>query len=138
MVTISKTFEFSAAHRLFHKDWSEEQNRKVYGKCASSNGHGHNYRLEVGVRGPVDPITGMIMDASVLDAIVTEEVILHVDHKNLDTDVSWLMGRVSTVENLIEAFWQRLEIPVSNAANMVRLHRLVLWETNRIFATREA
>lgn len=150
MLTLSKTFRFSAAHRLYRTDWSEEQNHKVFGKCANRNGHGHNYRLEVSVRGEVYPETGMVIDAALLQRLVDETVLNALDHKNLDLDVPWLEGRLTTVENLINAIWDRLAPAVRDAGaalpectsqsrrpGSTALQKLVLWETERIFATRE-
>lgn len=137
MLSLTKTFEFSAAHRLFSSELSEEENRRIYGKCAHGNGHGHNYRLEVWVSGQVSEQTGMIIDASKLDALVREEILAYVDHKNLDIDVPWLEGRPSTVENLVDAFWKRLEPEVRKHCPTGQLFRIVLWETSRIFATKE-
>lgn len=150
MLTLSKTFRFAAAHRLYRQEWTPEQNQLTFGKCANRNGHGHNYRLEVSVSGEIDPETGMLLDASKLQRIVDEQVLDHLDHKNLDLDVPWLEGKITTVENLVNGIWDRLApaIAVSGGSDSgdtdsrrnprnVRLRKLVLWETERIFATRE-
>ncbi|MCI5064379.1 6-carboxytetrahydropterin synthase [bacterium] len=136
MITIAKTFEFCASHRLFREEWSEEQNHNVYGKCANPNGHGHNYRLEVIVGGEIDSVTGMVMDASRLDDIVQQHLFSHVDHRDLNRDVPWLRGKVPTVEVLTEAFWDRLEQPIADAGSGAQLQKLILHETSKIFATK--
>lgn len=136
MICISKTFEFCASHRLACPEWSNEKNSAVFGKCANPNGHGHNYRLEVTVSGPIQPETQMVMDASVLDAIVQERVIQELDHKHLNADVAWLQGHIPTVEVILECIWNELEEPVKLAGNGAQLEKLVLHETSRIFATR--
>lgn len=136
-LSVCKTFEFSAAHRLFRSDWSDEQNLAVYGKCANPSGHGHNYRLEVSVSGEIDGISGMVFDASNLQQIVDEVIISELDHKNLDTDIEWLDGRTSTVENIVLAMWERLAPAVKHAQNTTQLEKLVLWETSRISASLE-
>ena len=136
MICISKTFEFCASHRLAQPEWSDEKNSAVFGKCANPNGHGHNYRLEVTVSGPIQPETQMVMDASVLDSIVQEHVIHDLDHKHLNADVSWLHECIPTVEVILEAIWNRLEEPLQRAGNGARLEKLLLHETSRIFATR--
>ena len=136
-LSLCKTFEFSAAHRLFRPEWSEEQNAKTFGMCANPTGHGHNYRLEVFVSGEVDPVSGMVIDASTLQQLVDEVLLGELDHKNLDVDVHWLKGKISSVENIIAAMWGRLEPAVRSVSKSGRLERLVLWETGRIFATLE-
>ena len=107
-VSVGKTFEFAAAHRLFRSEWSNEKNLEVYGKCSGSSGHGHNYRLEVTVEGLPDPQTGFAYDASALDKLVTKEVLSKLDHKNIDTDVEWFSNRPSTVENIVNFIWEQL------------------------------
>lgn len=136
MICISKTFEFCASHRLARPEWSDEKNTAVFGKCANPNGHGHNYRLEVTASGPIEPETQMVMDASVLDAIVQEQVIQELDHRHLNLDVPWLHGYIPTVEVILECIWNRLEEPIRLAGNGAQLEKLVLHETSRIFATR--
>jgi 6-pyruvoyltetrahydropterin/6-carboxytetrahydropterin synthase len=137
MLTVTKSFEFSACHRLFRSDWSAERNAEVFGKCANPNGHGHNYRLEVSVTGPVEEETGMILDTNRLQRIVEEAVIQDVDHKNLNLDVDWLVGKMTSMEVLLEVFWTRLDTAIAQEAPSVRLCRLTLRETARNFATKE-
>ena len=134
MICISKTFEFCASGRLARQDWSEQKNADVFGKC--TNVHGHNYRLEVSVSGPFQPETQMVMDASLLDSIVQENVIQELDHKHLNSDVPWLQDHIPTVEIILECIWKRLEGSIEQSGNGARLERLVLHETSRIFATR--
>jgi 6-pyruvoyltetrahydropterin/6-carboxytetrahydropterin synthase len=134
MLTLTKTFEFCASHRLSRPDWSDEENAKHFGKCANVNGHGHNYKLEVSVSGKLDPDKSMIIDASDLDKIVSECVISQLDHKNLDKDVTWLNGKLSTVEVVISEIWKRLEGPIESIAPNARLEKLKLAETTRIYA----
>ena len=101
--------EFCAAHRLFREEWSEQRNTQVFGICANPNGHGHNYQLSVSVRGPIQEETGMVMDFLALTALVQEKIVRWVDHRNLDIDVPFLKGTISTAENLLVAFWKQLE-----------------------------
>ncbi|MCB0338003.1 MAG: 6-carboxytetrahydropterin synthase [Bdellovibrionales bacterium] len=137
MKTIRKIFDFCASHTLFRPDWDEAKNRAVFGKCSNPNGHGHNYELQVIVSGEIDPETGMIIDASKIDKIVSELVIQEVDHKDLNRDVAWLDGIIPTAENFVDAIWQRIEVPLSDSAFNARLEKLELWETRSICATRE-
>lgn len=135
MLSISKTFEFAASHRLYNPEWSDEKNVKLFCKCFGQ--HGHNYKLEVTVTGEIHEFTGYIIDASLLDSIVRENVLNDLDHKDLNTAVPWLQGAIPTVEVLIEAIWSRLSVPLEDSSNNRQLSRLVLWETSRIFATRD-
>ncbi len=128
MVTVRA--HFSAAHRLFRPDWSQAKNHEIFGACASPNGHGHNYDLDVTVEGPVDPVTGMIIDMKVLKAVIQREIVDPVDHKNLNLDVPFLEGVVPTAENIAVAFWRILEPRVPAG----KLHEIRLQETERNIA----
>lgn len=137
MISVSKIFEFSAAHRLFRSDRPDDWNQRVYGKCAHRNGHGHNYTLEVTVAGEIDAETGMVINVAELETVVQTTVLSQLDHRNLDLDVPWLEGRPTTVEVLIEAIWQQLAPALESASGSRVLKRLVLWETKRIYAVKE-
>lgn len=101
--------EFSAAHRLHAPSLSDEANAELYGPCNNPNSHGHNYDLFVTVKGPIDPITGMVMNLNDLHEIVGRRIFDVVDHKHLDDDLEILGGRVSTAENLAIVCWDILE-----------------------------
>ncbi|RYG46458.1 6-pyruvoyl tetrahydropterin synthase, partial [bacterium] len=125
-MTLTRTYEFAAAHRL-HASWlSDEENRTLFGKCNNPNGHGHNYVLEVTVGGTPDSATGMLVDLAALDEAVEREVVGRYDHKNLDLDVEELAGKVTTSENVAQAIFDRLNEKVP-----ARLERIKLWETGR-------
>jgi len=127
-VKITKRVHFCAAHRLENPDWSEERNREVFGLCANPNWHGHNYNLEVTVEAELNPETGFVMDLIDLRDLVEREVLEDLDHKNLNLDVEWMRGVITSTENLVVAIWRRLETPMPEG---VTLSRLVLWETDR-------
>jgi 6-pyruvoyltetrahydropterin/6-carboxytetrahydropterin synthase len=136
-VSLSKAFEFSASHRLFRPDWSDERNYEVYGKCSNSGGHGHNYKLIVSVVGEPDPETGMVIDAGVLKELVNKEVLVDLDHRNINVDVGWMSGVVPTVEVLAQRIWGRLEAALDGVcpkSRLVSLDALELWETSSIVA----
>src|SRR5438445_10460190 len=105
-VRISRREGFNAAHQLRDATLSADENRRLYGKCVGL--HGHNYVLEVVVSGAVDPATGYVMDLKRLSDLMPPEIIQHVDHRTLNTDVDWLRGRIPTSETLARAFWPRL------------------------------
>jgi len=106
---LTRVEDFCASHRLHSPHLSDEENRALYGKCNNPNGHGHNYRLVVTIRGPVDPRTGMLVELTQLAALIREAVTERVDHLNLNVDVDFLDGVIPTAENLCHAFWERLE-----------------------------
>jgi 6-pyruvoyltetrahydropterin/6-carboxytetrahydropterin synthase len=109
MYIIRKKFQFSAAHRLSSPGLSDEENRRIYGKCTAPNFHGHNYTLEVAVSGEVDPRTGMVINFEDLKSIVQEEIVSQLDHKNLNLDVDFLKGEITTSENIARLIWQKLK-----------------------------
>ncbi len=99
---------FNAAHRLFHRDWSDEKNREVFGKCSFPNFHGHNYELEIKVVGEIDPTTGFVMDLKKLSDLVNEKVLEKLDHKNLNVDVVEFRGLNPTAENIAVVIYDLL------------------------------
>ncbi len=99
---LSRIERFNAAHKLWVREWSEEQNFEVFGKCANKNWHGHNYTLIVTVKGIPDPMTGMIIDARLLSKIIKENVTEKLDHSNLNMDVDFIPQNIMpTTENLV-------------------------------------
>ena len=124
-VTVTRRLHFSSAHRVHNPAMSDEENRRTFGKCNNPNWHGHNYILDVSVRGPVEERTGYVIDLSRVKEIVTREVVDKVDHRNLNLEVDFLRGTIPTTENVIVAFWRVLEPALRPAT----LTRLVLWET---------
>lgn len=123
--TLTRRYRFSASHVLARHDWDAERNREVYGKCANPAGHGHNYGLEVTVRGVVDPETGVLLRLASLDALVGERVLRALDRKLLNRDVPDFSSAVPTAENIARFCWKRLVGTVSPA----ELHRIRLVET---------
>jgi 6-pyruvoyltetrahydropterin/6-carboxytetrahydropterin synthase len=133
-VQVTRRVHFSAAHRLFRSDWSDERNARVFGPCSNPHWHGHNYDLDVTVSGPIDEEPGYVMDLAALKALVRERVVDDVDHRNLNLEVPWMGGRIPTTEHLVVAMWERL---VDRLPEPVRLRRLVLYETPRNFVEYE-
>jgi 6-pyruvoyltetrahydropterin/6-carboxytetrahydropterin synthase len=128
-VRVTRRLHFAAAHRLHNPMLSDEENHRMYGLCNSPNWHGHNYDLEVTVQGEIDPVTGYVIDLGDLRDLVEEVVIRDLDHRNLNLDVAWLEGTLTSTENLVVAIWDRLAPRISRG----RLVRLVLRETERNF-----
>jgi len=131
MVYLTRRTTFSAAHRLWSKRLTEEENIALYDKCANPNGHGHNYILEVTVRGDPDPHTGMVLNLTDLKQVINEHVIAWVDHKHLNYDVPWLEGSIPTTEMLVIKFWERLEGTLPQGL----LYEVKLYETDNNIAS---
>lgn len=126
MMTLTRTYEFAAAHRLQADSLPVDKNLELYGKCNNPAGHGHNYVLEVSVSGVPDPVTGMMVDLGALDASIHELVVDRYDHKNLNEDIPEFAGRVTTSEVVAREIWDRLDGKVPG-----QLHSIKLWETAR-------
>jgi 6-pyruvoyltetrahydropterin/6-carboxytetrahydropterin synthase len=129
---VTRRETFTAGHRLFRPEWSDERNREVFGKCSNPSGHGHNYVLEVSVRSEIDPQTGYVIDLGELSRIVHEAVLDDVDHRNLNTEVDWLHGRIPTTEVLADAIWERLDVRLPGGC----LWGVVVRETEKNWAER--
>ena len=128
-VRLVSSTHFSAAHRLHREDWDEESNRRVFDKCNNPNGHGHNYVLEVTVKGEVDARSGFVVDLKQLKAILQKEVLDAMDHRFLNKEVAEFSQRVPTTENLAIAIWRRL----ASKLNTASLHRVRVYETPDLF-----
>lgn len=129
MVYLTRKCEFSASHYYHNPQWTEEENRRVFGKCANLNGHGHNYTLEVTVKGDVDPTTGFVVDLKQLKDILNREVVDAMDHRHLNKEVPEFAAKIPTTENIAIAIWQRLE----QKLNVAKLHRVRLYEMPDLF-----
>lgn len=106
MFVVKKKMYFCAAHKLVSPDLSPDENMKIYGKCCSPNFHGHNYEIEVAVKGERDPKTGMVINFTDIAEVLEKEVIDRWDHKNLNIDVPELYGIIPTAENLAKKIWE--------------------------------
>ena len=124
----TRAYTLSASHRLHADSLSGEQNRATFGKCNNPHGHGHNYRIEVTVGGPIDPATGMVINMATLDAVVQEHVVSRFDHMNLNLDPLFA-DRVSTTENLSIAIFNLLQTTLKPAI----LEKIRIEETENNF-----
>ncbi|HQQ93936.1 MAG TPA: 6-carboxytetrahydropterin synthase [Bacteroidia bacterium] len=120
---------FNAAHRLHNPALSEEENKRLFGKCNSPNYHGHNYELEVKVTGEVDPVSGYVMDTKVLSQLVQEEVMNRFDHRNLNLDTSEFKNLNPTAEHIALVIFQLLRPRIDNKLEL----NIRLYETERNF-----
>ncbi len=132
MLTVTRTYDFSASHRLHSAALTESENAEIFGKCNWENGHGHNYEIEVTLAGNPDPRTGQLWDSAGLDKIVSEEVLLPYDHKHLNYDAPDFRSLNPTSENLTKVIWDNLFRRLSaEDLGGVRLYRVAVRETPR-------
>ena len=130
-VTISRKAHFNAAHRLYRKDWSDEKNQSIFGKCNNPNFHGHNYDLTVSVTGKIDPETGYVMDVKVLSDLIKYEIEDSFDHKNLNLDVPEFKELNPTAENIVVVIWNKLRAKITKEHDL----EVILYETPRNFVS---
>ena len=109
MFRVTRRYAFAASHRLHTAQLSDEENRRIYGKCNNPYGHGHNYELEVSARGPIEEATGLAAHVGTLDALVKREVLTPFDHRNLNADTDAFRGIAPTTENLAYEIVRRLK-----------------------------
>jgi 6-pyruvoyltetrahydropterin/6-carboxytetrahydropterin synthase len=129
MIYITRRETFNAAHRLFRPEWDDEKNLQVFGKCSNPNWHGHNYVLYVTVKGEVDPQTGFLINLKDLSKILREEVTEKLDHKNMNLEVDFMKGRITSTENLAIGIWEQIEEPLSQLG--ATLHCVKVYETEK-------
>jgi 6-pyruvoyltetrahydropterin/6-carboxytetrahydropterin synthase len=122
-IVLERRYRFSASHLYRRPDWSEEENRARFGKCANLPGHGHNYRLWVGVQGEIDPATGFVIDLGQLDELVRERVVERLDHQHINSALPefGVGGAIPTSENLVRWIHERLAGELPGGARLVRL-----------------
>lgn len=131
IVTVSRKAHFNAAHRLFRKEWSDEKNMEVFGKCSNPNYHGHNYELIVSVTGLIDKETGFVMDMKVLRDLIKEEVEDAFDHKNLNIEVEDFKNLNPTAENIAIVIYNKIKPKLKLSLDL----EITLYETPRNFVT---
>eukprot|EP01012_Entosiphon_sulcatum_P020219 TRINITY_DN25202_c0_g2_i2.p1 TRINITY_DN25202_c0_g2~~TRINITY_DN25202_c0_g2_i2.p1 ORF type:complete len:137 (+),score=20.13 TRINITY_DN25202_c0_g2_i2:118-528(+) len=131
MVYLTRVEHFNAAHRLYNESWSEEKNIEVFGKCANTNWHGHNYELHVTIKGTPHPDTGFIFNAKTLGELIKDVIVERVDHRNLNLDVDFMQGKFTSAENFAMAIWDELKPHIEK--NGAAMHAIKLVETQRIY-----
>ena len=109
MIFITRRERFSAAHKLWNQNWSDEKNFSTFGKCANPNWHGHNYELFVTVKGSIDPDTGFVADLKEIGKILNKKVISKIDHKNLNLDCEFMKDVMTSTENLAVEIWNQIK-----------------------------
>jgi 6-pyruvoyltetrahydropterin/6-carboxytetrahydropterin synthase len=129
MIYLTRSAGFCASHRYHNPELSDEQNRKIFGKCNYIHGHGHNYTIEVTVAGDPDPATGMVINLNELDKVIEHAVIEPLDHRYINLDVPAFKRRIPTTENLARFIWDSIEQELTGCS----LHRVRLYESPDLF-----
>jgi len=129
MVFLTRKAEFSASHYYHNPEFTPEENQRIFGKCNNPHGHGHNYTLEVTVKGNIDQRSGFVVDLKELKEIMNREVIDAMDHRLLNKEVAEFKDQIPTTENLAISIWRRLEAKLS----LAELHRVRVYETPDLF-----
>ncbi|GAA4281524.1 6-pyruvoyl trahydropterin synthase family protein [Gaetbulibacter aestuarii] len=130
-VTVSRKAHFNAAHRLYRKDWENDKNDAVFGKCNNPNFHGHNYELVASVTGEIDPETGFVIDMKVLKDIIKNEVEDAFDHKNLNVEVPEFKTLNPTAENIAVVIYNKMKVKLDPKLDL----EITLYETPRNFVS---
>jgi 6-pyruvoyltetrahydropterin/6-carboxytetrahydropterin synthase len=122
-ISLTRRVTFAAAHRYRHPEWSEERNFEVFGKCSRAPWHGHTYTCDISVAGPVDPVTGFVVDLVALDEILAREVMERFDHRNINTDVpEFAEGRlIPSCENLAAYIAERVQAALGTRGQVTRI-----------------
>ena len=132
MIYLTRRERFSAAHRMFRQDWSDEVNKKVFGKCSNPNWHGHNYILWVTVKGEPSADHGFVMNINILKQIILDKIIIKIDHKNINLEVEFMKGKIATTENLAVAIWDELKPSIERERAVLHCVKIEETENNSI------
>jgi len=132
MIYLTRRERFSAAHRMYRVDWSDEKNSEVFGKCSNPNWHGHNYILFITVKGEPSAENGFVMNINVLKQIIKDKVIDKVDHKNLNMDVDFMKGKICTTETLAVSIWNELKSEIEKEGAILHCVKIEETENNSI------
>ena len=132
MIYLTRRERFSAAHRMFRQDWTDEKNMEVFGKCSNPKWHGHNYELFVTIKGELSDNHGFVINISTLKQIILDRVIQKLDHKNINLEVDFMAGKIATTENLAIAIWEELKPNIEREGATLHCVRISETENNSI------
>ena len=130
MVFITRKERFSAAHRLYLPEYSDEENLRIFGKCSNPNWHGHNYTLFITVKGELNKETGFVIDLKKLSQIINTKVIEITDHRNINLEVPFMKGRLASTENLAIGIWNELYEDIRNQGALLHCVKVEETENN--------
>ena len=126
MVYLTRKAEFAASHYYHNPALTAEENQRLFGKCNNPNGHGHNYLLEVTIKGEIDPRSGFVVDLKDLKQILDEEVVQPMDHRFLNYEVEPFQTVVPTAPNVAREIWRRIQRRIDGTS--VKLAKVRLFE----------
>ena len=132
MIYLNRRERLCDSHRMFRKDWSNEVNKQVFGKCSNPNWHGHNYILWVTVKGEPSAEHGFVMNINILKQIIIERIINKIDHKNINLEVDFMKERIATTENLAVSIWNELKVPIEKEGALLHCIKIEETENNSI------
>lgn len=130
MIYITRRERFNAAHRLYRPDYSDKKNLEVFGKCSNPNWHGHNYELFVTVKGEINVETGFLVNLKKLSAVIRDQIIQKLDHKNINIEVDFMKGKLASTENLAVSIWNELDSHVKGLGALLHCIKVVESENN--------
>ncbi|MFB9054853.1 6-pyruvoyl tetrahydropterin synthase family protein [Formosa undariae] len=128
---VSRQGYFNAAHRLYRKDWTDEKNQLIFGRCNNANYHGHNYDVIVSVTGEIDKETGFVIDLKILKQLIKDEIEEAFDHKNLNLDVPEFKDLNPTAENIAVVIYNKIQPKLEENLEL----EITLYETPRNFVS---
>jgi 6-pyruvoyltetrahydropterin/6-carboxytetrahydropterin synthase len=132
MIYLTRRERFSAAHRMYRPDWTDEENQKMFGKCSNPNWHGHNYILWVTIKGEPSSEYGLVMNINILKQLILNKVINKIDHKNINLEVDFMKGKIATTESLAVAIWNELKSPIEKEGAVLYCVKIEETENNSI------
>jgi 6-pyruvoyltetrahydropterin/6-carboxytetrahydropterin synthase len=132
MIYLTRRERFCAAHRMFRKEWSDEVNQKIFGKCSNPNWHGHNYTLWVTVKGKPTEEQGFVMNINILKQIIIDHIINKIDHKNINLEVDFMKDKIATTENLAISIWDELKPQIEKTGASLHCVKIEETENNSI------
>lgn len=132
MIYLTRRERFCAAHRMFRKDWSDDVNQEIFGKCSNPNWHGHNYTLWVTVKGQPTEEHGFVMNINILKKIIIDHIINKIDHKNINLEVDFMKGKIATTENLAISIWNELKPQIDKTGASLHCVKIEETENNSI------
>jgi 6-pyruvoyltetrahydropterin/6-carboxytetrahydropterin synthase len=132
MIYLTRRERFCAAHRMFRKDWSDDVNQEIFGKCSNPNWHGHNYTLWVTVKGQPTEEHGFVMNINILKKIIIDHIISKIDHKNINLEVDFMKGKIATTENLAISIWNELKPQIDKTGASLHCVKIEETENNSI------
>lgn len=132
MIHLTRRERFSAAHRMFRSDWSDKENRKIFGSCSNPNWHGHNYDLYVTIQGELNDELGLVVNLRDLSRVIKEKIIDKIDHKNINLEVDFMKGIIASTENLAIHIWNELAPAVAELGVSLYCIKIVETENNYV------